>query len=118
LGYAHSTRETKSSSVSMPKKCARTQQVILLALGLIVVVGVGNHLVREVAKERRERNEQELFDEVVFIQRISEKLMNYITALIATNSLNNEQAVLCEELIIKLNKTEKKLNKALKKGVK
>ena len=44
--------------------------------------------------------------------------MNYITALIATNNLNNEQAVLCEELIINLSKTEKKLNKAVKKGVK
>lgn len=54
----------------------------------------------------------------MFVQREGEKLMNYITALIATNKLNNEQAVLCEELIIKLHKSEKKLNKAVKKGIK
>lgn len=43
----------------------------------------------------------------MFIQREGEKLMNYITALIATNKLNDEQAVLCEELIIKLHKSKK-----------
>ncbi|MBR5964917.1 MAG: Na/Pi cotransporter family protein [Treponema sp.] len=75
-------------------------------------------LTKENVSENKIEDEQEFFDEVLFVQRESEKLMNYITALIATNNLNDEQAVLCEDLIIKLHKAEKKLNKAVKKGVK
>ena len=45
-------------------------------------------------------DEQEFFDEVLFVQREAERLMGYITALIATNNLTNDQAVLCEELIV------------------
>ena len=41
--------------------------------------------------------------------------MNYITALIATNKMNDEQAVLCEELIIKLHKSKKNRTKRSKK---
>lgn len=73
---------------------------------------------KERISENKIEDEQEFFDEVLFVQREGGKLMNYITALIATNNLNNEQAVLCEELIINLSKAEKKLNKAVKKGVK
>ncbi|MBO5606379.1 MAG: Na/Pi cotransporter family protein [Treponema sp.] len=76
------------------------------------------NITKEKISENKIEDEQEFFDEVLFVQREGEKLMNYITALIATNNLNNEQAVLCEELIIKLSKAEKKLNKAVKKGVK
>lgn len=76
------------------------------------------NITKERISENKIEDEQEFFDEVLFVQREGEKLMNYITALIATNNLNNEQAVLCEELIIKLSKAEKKLNKAVKKGVK
>lgn len=68
--------------------------------------------------ENSSADEQNLFDDILAVQRESEKLMNYTTALIASSNLNNEQAVLCEELIIKLHKAEKKLNKAIKKGVK
>lgn len=68
--------------------------------------------------ENKIEDEQEFFDEVLLVQREGEKLMNYITALLATSNINNEQAILCEELIIKLHKAEKKLNKAVKKGVK
>ena len=75
-------------------------------------------LTKEKVSENKIEDEQEFFDEVLFVQRESEKLMNYITALIATNNLSDDQAVLCEELIIKLHKAEKKLNKAVKKGVK
>ncbi|MBQ9623574.1 MAG: Na/Pi cotransporter family protein [Treponema sp.] len=75
-------------------------------------------LTKEKVSENRIEDEQEFFDEVLFVQRESEKLMNYITALIATNNLSDDQSVLCEELIIKLHKAEKKLNKAVKKGVK
>ncbi|MBP5696750.1 MAG: Na/Pi cotransporter family protein [Treponema sp.] len=75
-------------------------------------------LTKENISENKIEDEQEFFDEVLFVQRESEKLMNYITALIATNNLNDAQAVLCEDLIIKLHKAEKKLNKAVKKGVK
>ena len=76
------------------------------------------NITKERISENKIEDEQEFFDEVLFVQREGEKLMNYITALIATNNLNNEQAVLCEELIINLSKAEKKLNKAVKKGVK
>lgn len=68
--------------------------------------------------ENKIEDEQDFFDEVLFVKREGETLMNYITALLATNNINNEQAILCEELIIKLHKAEKKLNKAVKKGVK
>ena len=76
------------------------------------------NITKERISENKIEDEQEFFDEVLFVQRECEKLMNYITALIATNNLNNEQAVLCEELIINLSKAEKKLSKAVKKGVK
>ena len=76
------------------------------------------NITKERISENKIEDEQEFFDEVLFVHREGEKLMNYITALIATNNLNNEQAVLCEELIINLSKAEKKLNKAVKKGVK
>ncbi len=72
---------------------------------------------KEKVLEDKIEDEQEFFNDVMFVQREGEKLMNYITALIATNKLNDEQAVLCEELIIKLHKSEKKLNKAVKKGI-
>ena len=53
-------------------------------------------------------DEQEFFDEVLFVQREAERLMGYFPALIATNNLTDDQAVLCEELIIKLHKAVKK----------
>lgn len=74
-----------------------------------------------ITKEKAEAQEigdgQEFFDEVLFVQREAERLMGYITALIATNNLTDDQAVLCEELIIKLHKAEKRLHKAVKKSV-
>lgn len=76
------------------------------------------NITKERISENKIEDKQEFFNDVMFVQREGEKLMNYITALIATNKLNNEQAVLCEELIIKLHKSEKKLNKAVKKGIK
>ena len=76
------------------------------------------NITKEKVSENKIEDEQDFFDEVLFVQRESEKLRNYITALIATNNLNDDQAVLCEELIINLSKAEKKLNKAVKKGVK
>lgn len=59
--------------------------------------------------------EQDILDDALSIQKATEYLNNYITALIASDNLSNEQAVECEELIIKLHKIQKKLNKALPK---
>lgn len=75
------------------------------------------NITKEKVLENKENKieDQDFFDEILFVQREGEKLMNYITALIATNNLNDEQAVLCEELIIKLHKAEKRMNKAVKK---
>ena len=76
------------------------------------------NITKEKVSENKIEDKQDFFDEVLSVQRESEKLRNYITALIATNNLNDDQAVLCEELIINLSKAEKKLSKAVKKGVK
>ena len=65
------------------------------------------NITKEKVSENKIEDEQDFFDEVLFVQRESEKLRNYITALIATNNLNDDQAVLCEELIINLSKAEK-----------
>lgn len=77
-------------------------------------------IVRNRIKNLSEENknnepEQELIDDVTSIQKSIEYLQNYITALIAKNDLSNEQAVECEEQIIILHKTEKKLKKTLEK---
>lgn len=77
-------------------------------------------IVRNRIKNLSEENknnepEQEIIDDVTSIQKSIEYLQNYITALIAKNDLSNEQAVECEEQIIILHKTEKKLKKTLEK---
>jgi len=57
--------------------------------------------------------DQDIMDDVLSIEKSVENLMDYITALIAKDDLSNEQAVECEEMIIKLHKIEKKLRKSL-----
>ncbi|MDO4505680.1 MAG: Na/Pi cotransporter family protein [Spirochaetales bacterium] len=67
------------------------------------------------AEEKNESFDQEIIDDALSLNKSSEYLKNFITALIAKDELSSEQAVECEEIIIKLHKIEKKLRKALRK---
>lgn len=67
------------------------------------------------AEEKNESLDQEIIGDALSLNKSSEYLKNFITALIAKDELSSEQAVECEEIIIKLHKIEKKLRKALRK---